>query len=116
MNGFSKSKLFLIALALAGFLASACAHGPYRSYHRWGGWYYDPWLAPVVVGATVGTAVYLSQPVVPSTVVVTSPPVVVAPSPVEPSASVPAYYCRESGQYFPTVQTCVSPWLVVTPR
>jgi hypothetical protein len=110
MHFLQKTKVFLISLALVGFFSAANAHGP---YHRWGGWYYDPWLAPVVFGATVGTAVYLSQPVVPSTVVVTSPPVVVAPVPAAPSAPVPAYYCRESGQYFPAVQTCASPWLVV---
>jgi hypothetical protein len=102
-----------------GAMSSAQAHG---YYHRWGGWYYDPWLAPVMLGATVGTAMYLSQPVVPSTVVVTSPPVVVGPATaVVPGANVPvaqpeAYYCRTTGQYFPTVQTCATPWLVVSPR
>ncbi|MEN9712699.1 MAG: hypothetical protein RLY90_960 [Pseudomonadota bacterium] len=108
-------------LRMAGVLAAWCAlmplaqaHGPH-GYYRWGG-YYDPWVAPLVFGAAVGTAVYVSRPVVPSTVVITSPPVVVANPVTVPVQATEAYFCRESGQYFPTVQTCPSPWLVVYPR
>ncbi len=69
----------------------------------------------------VGTSIYLSRPVQPSTVIITSPPTVVVTNPQSTqwvnSQPVPqpveAYYCRETGQYFPMVQTCVSPWLVV---
>ena len=55
---------------------------------------------------------------------ITPPPAVIVtnpPPPVQwvgaPSAPVSeAYYCRETGQYFPIAQTCVSPWLVVYQR
>lgn len=104
----------------------AHAHGPRGGFRH--GWGYDPWLGPVVVGsAMVGTSIYLSRsyPVAPaSTVIITSPPVVVStPQPatvwtgVQAAApAVEAYYCRETAQYFPVVQTCVSPWLVVYPQ
>ncbi len=119
-----KLRIAGVAAVLCAVLPLAQAHGPhgYRGYYRWGG-YYDPWLAPVVFGAAVGTAVYVSRPVVPSTVVITNPPVVVANPPVvvetQTSVAQPiaeAYFCRESGLYFPAVQTCPSPWLVVYPR
>lgn len=113
--------LGLSAALLAG---SAVAHGPHRGY-----WRYDPWLAPLVVGTAVGTAVYLSRPYPPApapTVVVTSPPMVVVNNPFSapyttystttvspPMPLVEAYYCREAAQYYPVVPTCPSPWMLV---
>ena len=122
--------LALCLMLLLG-ISSAQAHGP-RGYvgvhYGWGG-YYDPWLAPVMVGsAIVGTSFYMSRPygvVQPSTVYINTPPPAVivtnTPPPVQwvgaPNTPVSeAYYCRETGQYFPVAQTCVSPWLVVYQR
>lgn len=114
-----------------GFLlvASACtamAHGPYGGYRGHVGVYYGGsnhhfWGPALVGGAIVGTSIYLSRPVQPSTVIITNPPAVVVTNPQPPlwvnnqplPQPVEAYYCRETGQYFPMVQTCVSPWLVV---
>jgi hypothetical protein len=118
----------LLGLLLMLTVSLAQAHGPRGGYRH--GWGYDPWFGPMVVGtAMVGTSIYFSRsyPVTPpSTVIITSPPVVVsAPQPVPvwtgvqaaaPVPAVEAYYCRETAQYFPTVQTCVSPWLVVYPQ
>ena len=116
----------LLGLLLMLTVSLAQAHGPRGGYRH--GWGYDPWFGPMVVGtAMVGSSIYLSRsyPVAPaSTVIITSPPVVVnAPQtvPVWTGAQaaapvVEAYYCRESAQYFPVVQTCVSPWLVVYPQ
>jgi hypothetical protein len=120
---------FCLLLALG--ICSAQAHGP-RGYvgvhYGWGG-YYDPWLAPAIVGtAIVGTTIYMSRPygvVQPSTVYINTPPpavIVSNPAPAvqwvaAPNAPVTeAYYCRETGQYFPVAQTCASPWLVVYQR
>ena len=122
--------LALCLMLLLG-ISSAQAHGP-RGYvgvhYGWGG-YYDPWLAPVIVGsAIVGTSIYMSRPygvVQPSTVYINTPPPAVivtnTPPPVQwvgaPNTPVSeAYFCRETGQYFPVAQTCVSPWLVVYQR
>ena len=115
---------FCLMLALG--VSSALAHGP-RGYvgmqYGWGG-YYDPWLAPAIVG----TSIYMSRPysvVRPATFYINTPPpavIVTNPPPSvqwvgAPSAPVSeAYYCRETGQYFPVAQTCVSPWLVVYQR
>ena len=117
---FKFRRLFLGAL-LAAASCVALAHGPYGGYR---GSYYrgDYFWGPAIVGgAIVGTSIYLSRPVQPSTVIVTTPPAVVVTTPQptqwvngQPVAQpVEAYYCRETGQYFPVVQTCVSPWLVV---
>ncbi len=120
---------FCLLFALG--ICSAQAHGP-RGYvgvhYGWGG-YYDPWLAPAIVGtAIVGTTIYMSRPygvVQPSTVYINTPPpavIVSNPAPAvqwvaAPNAPVTeAYYCRETGQYFPVAQTCASPWLVVYQR
>ena len=119
----TKHYSYLLGLLLTLTVSLAQAHGPRGGYRH--GWGYDPWFGPVVVGsAMIGTSLYLSRsyPVAPaSTVIITSPPVVVtAPQPVPvwtgvqaAAPAVEAYYCRESAQYFPVVQTCVSPWLVV---
>lgn len=121
-----------LGLLLALGISSAQAHGP-RGYvgvhYGWGGGYYDPWLAPAIVGsAIIGTSIYMSRPygvVQPSTVYINTPPpaVIVTNPPPQvqwvgaPTAPVSeAYYCRETGQYFPIAQTCVSPWLVVYQR
>ena len=120
---------FCLLFALG--ICSAQAHGP-RGYvgvhYGWGG-YYEPWLAPAIVGtAIVGTTIYMSRPygvVQPSTVYINTPPpavIVSNPAPAvqwvaAPNAPVTeAYYCRETGQYFPVAQTCASPWLVVYQR
>lgn len=122
----SKLRIAGVAAVLCAVLPLAQAHGPYGyrgfrgGYYGWG--YYDPWVAPLVVGAAVGTAVYVSRPVLPSTVFITNPPVVVSnpgmvdntTAAAQPGAE--AYFCRESGLYFPNAQTCPSPWLVVYPR
>jgi hypothetical protein len=119
---------YLLGLLLMLTVSLAQAHGPRGGYRH--GWGYDPWFGPMVVGtAMVGTSIYLSRsyPVTPApTVIITSPPVVVnAPQPAPVWAGVQAaavapvvesYYCRESGQFFPAAQTCVSPWLVVYPQ
>ena len=118
----------LIGWLLMLTVSMAQAHGPRVGYRH--GWGPDPWLGTALVGsAMVGTSIYFSRsyPVAPvSTVVITNPPVVVVnpATPVVPAwsgvqATAPAneaYYCRESAQYFPVVQTCVSPWLVVYPQ
>ncbi len=119
----SKFRTFALGLLLAATAGAAMAHGPYGGYrggyYRGGGDYF--WGPALVGGAIVGTSIYLSRPVQPSTVIITSPPAVVMsnPQPTQWVNSPPvqqpveAYYCRETGQYFPMVQTCVSPWLVV---
>ena len=119
----SKFRTFALCLLLAATAGAAMAHGPYGGYrggyYRSGGDYF--WGPALVGGAIVGTSIYLSRPVQPSTVIITSPPAVVMsnPQPTQWVNSQPvqqpveAYYCRETGQYFPMVQTCVSPWLVV---
>jgi hypothetical protein len=100
-------------------LASSCgawAHGPYGrgGYYRHGGG--DYFWGPVLFGtAVVGTTLYMSRPVQPSTVIITAPPAVVMPAPAVAQPA-EAYYCRESGEYFPNVQTCPSPWMVVINR
>lgn len=120
-----------LGLVLLLCFSAAQAHGPYRGggYRHGGGWGYNGWWGPALVGgAMVGTAVYLSRPypdVPSSTVIVNNPPYVVVtnPQPVYapqasgmPAAPVEAYFCQETRQYYPQVQTCVSPWLVVAPR
>jgi len=119
----SKFRALALGVMMAASACAALAHGPqggYRGgYYRGGG---DYFWGPALLGATiVGTSIYLSRPVQPSTVIITSPPAVVMSNP-QPTqwvngqpvqAPVEAYYCRETGQYFPMVQTCVSPWLVV---
>ena len=120
----SKFRVLAFGLLLAVTAGAAMAHGPYGGYRGYGGGYYrgDYFWGPALVGgAIVGTSIYLSRPVQPSTVIITSPPAVVMsnPQPTQWVNSQPvqqpveAYYCRETGQYFPMVQTCVSPWLVV---
>ena len=118
-----RQTLALLALLVSAlWSAAAQAHGPYRGH-----WGYDPWFSSFVMGAAVGgTAVYLSRPYPPmpaSTVVISQPPMVVvnAPAPVyssytvvsPPVPVVEAYYCREAAQYYPTVQTCPSTWILV---
>jgi hypothetical protein len=119
----SKFRTFALGLLLAATAGAAMAHGPYGGYrggyYRGGGDYF--WGPALVGGAIVGTSIYLSRPVQPSTVIITSPPVVVMNNP-QPTQwvngqpvqqPVEAYYCRDSGQYFPVVQTCPTPWMVV---
>ena len=122
-----KFRTLATGVVLAAVAGAAMAHGPYGGYRGHGGGYYrgggDYFWGPALVGgAIVGTSIYLSRPVQPSTVIITSPPAVVVSTPMQPGtwvngqqvqAPVEAYYCRETGQYFPMVQTCVSPWMVV---
>jgi hypothetical protein len=107
----------VIGFALALGASLSHAHGPshYRGHSGGGGW-----VGPVLFGtAVMGTAIYMSRPVQPSPVVIVPPPAVVVttPAPVNWVGVVPqpveSYYCRDSGQYFPTVQTCPTPWMVV---
>ena len=131
MNHSKKLPRWALCILFALGVSSVQAHGP-RGYvgvhYGWGG-YYDPWLAPALVGtAIVGTSIYMSRPygvVQPSTVYVhTLPPAVIVSNPVPPVQWVAApnapvseaYYCRETGQYFPNAQNCPSPWLVVYQR
>jgi len=80
-----------LGLMLALGISSVQAHGPrgYVGFHYgWGG-YYDPWLAPAIVGtAIVGTSIYMSRPygvVQPSTVYInTPPPAVIVSNPPPP--------------------------------
>jgi hypothetical protein len=115
-----------LSLLLALTAGAVMAHGPYGGYRGhtsvyYGGYGNNFWGPALVGGAIVGTSIYLSRPVQPSTVIITSPPAVVVtnPQPTQWVNSQPvqqpveAYFCRETGQYFPMVQTCVSPWLVV---
>ena len=119
----TKFRVLAFGVLLAACASAALAHGPYGGYrggyYRGGDYFWGPAL---VGGAIVGTSIYLSRPVQPSTVIITSPPAVVVSTPVPPGtwvngqqvqAPVEAYYCRDTGQYFPMVQTCASPWLVV---
>ena len=120
-QAMTKFRTLALSFLLAATAGAAMAHGPHGGYR--GGYYRGDyfWGPAIVGGAIVGTSIYLSRPVQPSTVIVTTPPAVVVSTPqptqwvngqpvVQP---VEAYYCRETGQYFPVVQTCVSPWLVV---
>ena len=119
----SKFRILALGVLLTAIAGAAMAHGPYGgyrgSYYRGGGDYF--WGPALVGGAIVGTSIYLSRPVQPSTVIITSPPAVVMNNPQltqwvngQPvQAPVEAYYCRDSGQYFPVVQTCPTPWMVV---
>jgi hypothetical protein len=123
----SKFRALAFSLLLAVTAGAAMAHGPHGGYRGYGGGYYGGgsnyfWGPALVGGAIVGTSIYLSRPVQPSTIIVTSPPTVVVSTPIQPGtwvngqqvqAPIEAYYCRETGQYFPMVQTCVSPWMVV---
>lgn len=121
-----KFRTLALSLLLAATAGAAMAHGPHGGYRGhtsvyYGGYGNNFWGPALVGGAIVGTSIYLSRPVQPSTVIITSPPAVVMsnPQPTQWVNSQPvqqpveAYYCRETGQYFPMVQTCVSPWLVV---
>jgi hypothetical protein len=113
-------------LLLAVTASAAMAHGPHGGYRGHGGGYYrgggQYFWGPALVGtAVVGTSIYLSRPMQPSTVIITSPPAVIMTNP-QPTqwvngqpvqASVEAYFCRDSGQYFPVAQTCPTPWMVV---
>ena len=134
MSRLQRMRLSLSLCALLGlgvWSAAAQAHGPYGPYGYRGHWGYDPWFNSFVMGAAIGgTAVYLSRPyppVPPPAVVISQPPVVVVNSPATPvysnynvvSQPVPvaeAYYCREAAQYYPTVQTCPSTWVLIRTR
>lgn len=120
----SKFRVSVLALSLFLGASVAFAHGPHGGFR--GGYYRgDYFWGPAVVGtAIVGTSIYLSRPVQPTTVIITPPPAVIVNNPQtatwvngqQVQGPAEAYYCRESGQYFPVVQTCPTPWLVVNPR
>jgi hypothetical protein len=116
-----KFRTLALSVLLAVTGSVALAHGPYGGYR--GGYYRGDyfWGPALVGGAVVGTSIYLSRPVQPSTVIITSPPAVIMNNP-QPTQwvngqpvqqPVEAYYCRDAGQYFPVVQTCPTPWMVV---
>jgi hypothetical protein len=117
----SKFRTLVLGMLLAAGAGVALAHGPHGGYR--GGYYRGDyfWGPAFVGGAIVGSSIYLSRPVQPSTVIITSPPAVIVNNP-QPTqwvngqpvqVPVEAYYCRDSGQYFPVVQTCPTPWMVV---
>lgn len=121
-----KFRTLALSLLLAATTGAAMAHGPHGGYRGhtsvyYGGYGNNFWGPALMGGAIVGTSIYLSRPVQPSTVIITSPPTVVMNNsqptqwvnsqPVQ--QPVEAYYCRDSGQYFPVVQTCPTPWMVV---
>jgi hypothetical protein len=120
----SKFRTLALGLLMTASAGVAMAHGPHGGYYGHGGYYRGSdyfWGPALVGGAIVGTSIYLSRPVQPSTVIITSPPAVVVNNP-QPTQwvngqpvqqPVEAYYCRDSGQYFPVVQTCPTPWMVV---
>jgi hypothetical protein len=120
----SKFRTLALGLLMTAAAGVAMAHGPHGGYYGHGGYYRGSdyfWGPALVGGAIVGTSIYLSRPVQPSTVIITSPPAVVVNNP-QPTQwvngqpvqqPVEAYYCRDSGQYFPVVQTCPTPWMVV---
>ena len=73
-----------LATLLMATTGTAMAHGPYGGYR--GGYRGDYFWGPALVGGViVGTSIYLSRPVQPSTVIITSPPAVVInnPQPVQ---------------------------------
>ena len=107
-------KLALVLFAaIAGSLVSAAAdaHG-WRHRARIG----------VFIGAPVVGYSYYAYPryYYPASVVVPAPaPVYVEPTPPAPAPTQSAnywYYCRDSGAYYPYVQTCPSPWQPVVPN
>ena len=126
-------KLTSLALCLmfALGISSAQAHGPRGHvgiHYGWGG-YYDPWLAPAIVGsAIIGTSIYMSRPygvVQPGTVYINTPPpavIVTNPSPPVQWVGTPntpvseAYYCSAYQQFYPNVPTCPVPWQIVPYR
>jgi hypothetical protein len=121
-----KYRTLALSLLLAVTVSAAMAHGPNGGYRGQGGGYYrgggQYFWGPALLGtAIVGSSIYLSRPVQPSTVIITSPPAVmmINPQPTQwingqpVQASVEAYFCRDSGQFFPVVQTCPTPWMVV---
>ena len=122
MRNHSTCRRCGIGILLVLMATLAQAYGPRGGHgYRYGGWGYDPWIAPLVFGAAVGSTMYFSRPypAVPgSTVIITNPPAVIMQNPSGGTGAAPveAYYCRETAQYFPVVQTCVSPWLVVNPH
>jgi hypothetical protein len=122
----SKCRTWALGLVLTLTAGAAFAHGPHGAYRGHSGGYYrgggDYFWGPALLGtAIVGTSIYLSRPVQPSTVIVTSPPAVMMSNspptqwvngqPVQ--QPIEAYYCPDFGQYFPVVQTCPTPWMVV---
>jgi hypothetical protein len=120
----SKFRAWGLGVLLAASASVAMAHGPYGGYRGHGGVNYRGnylWGPALVGGAMVGTTIYLSRPVQPSTVIITSPPAVIMnnPAPTQWMNGQPvqapeeAYYCQDYGQYFPVVQTCPTPWMLV---
>ena len=81
-------KKLLLAFSLLSLIGSASAHGPYRAFGMYGGYYGGGcggcWIAPAVIGGVVGyeltrpTTVVVEQP----SVVYTQPQTVVQVPPV----------------------------------
>jgi hypothetical protein len=119
-----KFRALALGVLMLAAASAAMAHGPYGGYRAYGGGQYRGnylWGPALVGGAMVGTTIYLSRPMQPSTVIITSPPAVIMNNPAPTQwmngqpvqAPVEAYYCSDYGQYFPVVQTCPTPWMVV---
>ena len=66
----------IIALVLLTLSVSAMAQYPYHN-HRHGGWGYNGWVAPVVVGGVIGYEIARSQPPV-----IVQQPVIIQSTPV----------------------------------
>ena len=108
--------IFTLTIGLSASFSSHAGGGFYgHSYggsHRTHG---NRWVAPLVIGGIVGTAVYSnyasSQNVYREPVYVQPPNYVpyYAITPVQPKA----YYCLDYGAYYPQVTTCPSPWQLV---
>jgi hypothetical protein len=105
------TKLALVFLAaIGGSLVSASADAHWRHHHRGA-------RIGVFIGAPVAAYSYYAYPryYYPAPVVAPAP-VYVEPNPPAQTSSNYWYYCRESGAYYPYVQTCPSPWQPVVPN
>ena len=104
-------KLALVLFAaIGGTLASMSADAHWRHRARIG-----VFIGAPVVAYSYAYPRYYSHPA--PVIVPAPPPVYVEPTPApQAQGSNYWYYCRESGAYYPYVQTCPSPWQPVVPN
>jgi hypothetical protein len=69
----------IIALVLITLSATAMAQYPHHN-HRHGGWGYNGWIAPVIVGGVIGYEIARNYPPV-----IVQQPVIIQPAPVPPT-------------------------------
>ena len=86
MSEVGTALTWMLSGALAAIAGVAMAHGPHGGYRGhtsvyYGGYGNNFWGPALVGGAIVGTSIYLSRPVQPSTVIITRPPTVVVTNP-----------------------------------